>query len=181
MVKIEIFKRFWVFNNFFFRWKFSVDFLLLLLSPAPKILPMNDEKITKIKRTIIEANMPARYVLSLVDPKPVGWFWLVNNFFRVILISLLIHQLVHRSVSISIQTKMLLNLNSCLILKVDYPWSVTLNHQLNTKEKLLSPKLWWMLHLVSLLNSTKMVLMSTKLVSPKKLPDMVNSMDLNMR
>ena len=46
--------------------------MLLLLSPAPKILPMNDEKITKIKRTIIEANMPARYVLSLVDPKPVG-------------------------------------------------------------------------------------------------------------
>ena len=37
----------------------------MLLSPAPKTLPMNDEKITKTKRTTTEANMPARYVLSL--------------------------------------------------------------------------------------------------------------------
>lgn len=164
----------------FFRWKFSVDFSLLLLSPALRTLPMNGEKITKTKRTTTEENMPARYVLSLA-PKLVGRFWLVNIFFRAILISLLIHQLVHQSVSISIQMKMLLNSNSCLILRADYPSSETLNHQLSTKEKLLSPKLWWTHHLVSSLNLTKMVHMSTKLVSPKKLPDMANLTDLNTR
>lgn len=63
--------------------------------------------------------MQARYVksfLNLIDR-------LVDNFtvtFRAIHISSLIRQPVHQSVSISIQVKMLLNSNSCRILKQDY-------------------------------------------------------------